>query len=83
MRRKEWKSEWIRQRKKDQRDPNLRAYKFQCFFGHIRIERTRDGVEGALCPACESNGKSSSFRYVGIYTIARSQAKRAKGSNIK
>lgn len=79
MRSSGWKDKWLRQRKKDKSNPALRTYKYQCGFGHIRIEKDKL-TENPLpiCPACESSGKNSRFSYVGLYTMTRTDSKKSK-----
>lgn len=72
-----WKGEYIKQRSKDAKDPALRAYKYVCPAGHIRIEK-ENIFEGTQCQACDKEGKNNFFKFVGRYTLPRSQAKKSR-----
>jgi len=51
------------------------AHKYECLKGHIRIEKEK--LQGrVLCAACEQEGKENAFRYMGKYTIPKSQIKK-------
>lgn len=73
-----WKSRWLKQRKADARDPKLRSFKYTCMWGHIRIEKNKMVEPLPDCQACSQLGKTSRFRYVGIYTMTRTDAKKSK-----
>lgn len=72
-----WKDKYIKQRSSDANNPALRAYKYKCSAGHIRIEK-EDKFQGTSCPACLSEGKNNTFKFVGKYTLSRSQAKKSR-----
>lgn len=72
-----WKSKYLSQRGQDSNNPDLKAHKYICLSGHIRIEKKKlDG--DTVCQACINEGKKHIFRYVGGYTIPRSQAKKSR-----
>lgn len=74
-----WKSKWIKQRKKDMKNPDMRAYKYACSWGHIRIEKEKLSEPLPPCQACSLNNKpNSTFRYVGVHTLTRTDRKRSK-----
>lgn len=78
MKQPKWKSRWLKQRKIDNRDPSLRNFKYVCVGNHIRIEKNKIPDPLPECPACAQLGKVSRFRYVGIYTMTRTDAKKLK-----
>lgn len=65
-------------RKKERPDPKQRAHKYQCWKGHIRIEKERLKEPLPICPACEQDGRREVFRYIGRYTIPKNQVKKSK-----
>jgi len=78
LRQPKWKGKWIQQRKNDQREPDLKTYKYTCLWGHIRIEKVKLLEPLPECPACTQEGKKSNFRFLGIHTMTRSDAKQSR-----
>jgi hypothetical protein len=78
LRQLKWKGKWIQQRKKDQRDPDLKTYKYTCLWGHIRDEKIKLLEPLPECPACAQEGKKSHFRFLGIHTMTRNDAKQSR-----
>jgi len=75
--RSNWKDEYKKQRSLDAKNPDLRAYKYVYPSGHIRIEK-ENKFQGASCQACLSEGKNNFFKFVGRYTLPRSEAKKSR-----
>lgn len=55
-----------------------RAYKYRCLYGHIRIEKESLGRPLPQCPACQQAGRTSTFKYIGKFTIPKDQLKKSK-----
>ncbi|MDB5054034.1 MAG: hypothetical protein JWM44_2084 [Bacilli bacterium] len=75
-----WKGKWLRQRKKDQKNPVLHTYKYECNKGHIRIEKQKLIELELICPACQKEGIDSKFRFVGVHTLTKQQSKLSRFS---
>ena len=73
-----WKADYLKQRRKDAHNPDLKAYKYTCPAGHIRIEKGKLPQDQTQCPACSKEGKDLHFRLLGPYTLPRSQAKKSR-----
>lgn len=58
-RKNNWKSEYIKQRTQDAKNPSLKAHKYVCSSGHIRIEKNKLSDNTLQCEACEKDGKTN------------------------